>query len=216
MNKICKQCGLLLDLNCFHVAKYGKFGRSSKCKKCFHENYLLKSNRKHQDDKTKQCTKCLKVKLRSEFHYSKKDRGWLKPECKECRSQENFNPLSNRHTSPEKRRENSLKRKRSWYKKWMSIDPDKFRIYGEKRRSLKIGAKGSFTKTQWLDKFKYYGYRCVYCLRELDIKNVTKDHRIPLSKGGTNWIANIAPACHYCNSGKCDSLHYESPLRATS
>lgn len=23
-------------------------------------------------------------------------------------------------------------------------------------------------------------------------------------KGGTNWIANIVPACHQCNSGKCD------------
>jgi 5-methylcytosine-specific restriction endonuclease McrA len=28
------------------------------------------------------------------------------------------------------------------------------------------------------------------------------EHRIPLSRGGSNWPANLAPACKTCNSSK--------------
>lgn len=34
----------------------------------------------------------------------------------------------------------------------------------------------------------------------------TKDHVVPLSKGGTNYIDNIVPACVSCNSSKRDKF----------
>jgi len=69
-----------------------------------------------------------------------------------------------------------------------------------KRRALRLGCEGSHTAQEWLDKKAQYGFRCAYCHRKL--KRLTKDHIVPLSKNGTNYIYNIVPACKRCNSSK--------------
>lgn len=43
--------------------------------------------------------------------------------------------------------------------------------------------------------------RCYYCGKH---GNMTKDHFIPLSKGGPKGRDNIVPACHDCNNRKGD------------
>ncbi|MDQ3747962.1 MAG: HNH endonuclease [Acidobacteriota bacterium] len=63
-------------------------------------------------------------------------------------------------------------------------------------------AKGTFSIKQWREKLEYYGNACYLCKEPLENKIVHKEHRIPLSKGGTNWIANVAPACADCNLSK--------------
>jgi 5-methylcytosine-specific restriction endonuclease McrA len=47
------------------------------------------------------------------------------------------------------------------------------------------------------------GKCCVYCKTEY---NLTRDHVIPLSKGGLNRIDNIVLACFECNQAKGDML----------
>lgn len=44
--------------------------------------------------------------------------------------------------------------------------------------------------------------RCAHCSRALSIKEVSPDHAIPLSKGGTNDLKNIVPLCYDCNQKK--------------
>lgn len=51
-----------------------------------------------------------------------------------------------------------------------------------------------------------YGNLCHYCQTEVA---VSIDHVIPLSKGGTNDIWNLRPACFRCNSWKADKLPWE-------
>lgn len=63
---------------------------------------------------------------------------------------------------------------------------------------------GKHTEAEWkLLKF-YYGNRCAYCHKR-GVK-LTKDHVIPVSKGGSDNIKNIVPACASCNSRKGNKL----------
>lgn len=62
-----------------------------------------------------------------------------------------------------------------------------------------VGAEGSFTEQEWLDLIAKYKYRCVRCKKKVPL---TIDHVVPLSKGGSNYIANIQPLCAECNGYK--------------
>lgn len=73
------------------------------------------------------------------------------------------------------------------------------RIVWHKYRFRKAGADGGFTVSEWLELCERYHNRCLACGREGDL---TRDHIVPLSKGGSNDIGNIQPLCGPCNSAK--------------
>lgn len=75
-------------------------------------------------------------------------------------------------------------------------------VHKHKRRALEQKADGNFTLHKWRQKIKFYGNHCYLCGIDLKDKETHLEHRIPLSRGGTNWIANIAPACADCNLSK--------------
>src|SRR5512142_3411993 len=56
-------------------------------------------------------------------------------------------------------------------------------------------------------------YRCQYCGRtqgELKPReSLTRDHLIPISRGGTNEWTNVVTACSPCNTRKANSLPNE-------
>jgi 5-methylcytosine-specific restriction endonuclease McrA len=61
------------------------------------------------------------------------------------------------------------------------------------------GAEGSHTLTDWNSLKAKFNNRCAKCGES---KPLTKDHIIPLSKGGSDYIENIQPLCRNCNSRK--------------
>lgn len=71
-----------------------------------------------------------------------------------------------------------------------------------RRKAQKRGAYGSHTLAQFRDMCDECSWRCVYCGTGLTAKTVTEDHIVPISKGGSDNIDNIAPACGPCNSSK--------------
>ena len=46
---------------------------------------------------------------------------------------------------------------------------------------------------------KIQKHKCEYCHKKLNKNNITKEHIIPKSKGGTNHIGNICLVCKACN-----------------
>ena len=64
------------------------------------------------------------------------------------------------------------------------------------------------------------GYRCMYCgrhRRELGYReSLTRDHLIPLSRGGDNDWTNVVTACSRCNLKKGNRLLSECGVRPLS
>ncbi len=72
-----------------------------------------------------------------------------------------------------------------------------------RRRALERGADGSFTQKDWLHVLAIHGNKCQICD---STENLTCDHKIPLSLGGSNDWTNLQPLCHLCNSTKCATI----------
>lgn len=83
---------------------------------------------------------------------------------------------------------------------WRQRNPEKLRAMNSARRALEMGAAGSHSEDEWRELCERYGGRCLCCSRT--DRPLARDHIIPLSKGGPNWITNIQPLCGPCNSTK--------------
>lgn len=203
--KKCSRCFLQFAVTTenFHKAELGRFGFSAVCKSCSHANYLRRSSPSRRNGgETKKCTQCGVVKRRSEFHFSLAAKKYLKPQCRVCREKNNFNPASQLHRTPSDRRARHLKRRREWYYKRYALHPEIFRFYGNVRRGRKMNAEGMYTEALWKQRVDFFGWMCVYCAKPLDKFTLTCDHKIALSKGGSNWPSNLVPACSLCNDKK--------------
>jgi len=62
------------------------------------------------------------------------------------------------------------------------------------------------TPYQILSVLKVNEFKCIYCSRNLDGRTWHLDHYYPISKGGTNVIANLVPACKTCNLMKSNMI----------
>lgn len=83
-------------------------------------------------------------------------------------------------------------------KKWRKENPDKYRALVFARRGREKNALGFATAEQIWWRKHFYSNKCWMC----GSTATTIDHVIPLSKGGTNWPANLRPACLPCNTRK--------------
>jgi hypothetical protein len=69
-----------------------------------------------------------------------------------------------------------------------------------------------FNNRAWARKIAFFHWRCYYCANALRMRfedfalepehELTKDHIIPLCRGGADVLDNIVPACLRCNRMK--------------
>lgn len=70
----------------------------------------------------------------------------------------------------------------------------------------RTGEEDGYSFEDWKDTVMYFRGKCAYCGRKQSRSvKLTKDHVIPVSKGGLTVKHNIVPACPACNSSKSDS-----------
>jgi 5-methylcytosine-specific restriction endonuclease McrA len=77
--------------------------------------------------------------------------------------------------------------------------PEVKRAKDQAYRARRIAADGAFTGAEWRELLARWGNACAYCGGPGPLE---ADHRVPLSRGGTNFIDNILPACRGCNGRK--------------
>lgn len=76
------------------------------------------------------------------------------------------------------------------------------------RMARKKNAEGLHSLVEWREVKKRYNWTCPACGRSEPEIQLTQDHIIPLSKGGSNYIENIQPLCRSCNSKKNTRVIY--------
>lgn len=164
---------------------------SDKLKKCATERYLkIKGTPEHRkrsneasirfykklrstDERRKEFNRKCAIRSARWYQKKKQDAEWVKKLREKCNARNRANYAKN---------------------------PFPILIFSDARRARQRNAKGSHTVEQWKSRICFYGSRCFYCKKELGKGTLTKEHRIPLSMGGSNFSSNLVPACRSCNS----------------
>lgn len=97
--------------------------------------------------------------------------------------------------------------------RWRKKNPERQNMLGRianyLRRARIHAAPGYATPDQIAARVEFFGRRCAYCGGPFE----HVDHVIPISRGGSNWPANLRPACQPCNRSKWNKLlsEWEGP-----
>lgn len=171
------------------------------------------------------CKSCLQEKPVSDFYKDKSYAIGYKSKCKECitaSTRERYHYLKDKGELTLSKTINGIDRN-EYYKdyasRWRRDNPDKVKMYYRKKRdsgktsqynhSRKARLKqleNTLTLEEWNSTLQEFGYSCAYCANKNDL---TKDHILPVSKGGGYTKRNIIPACPSCNYSKRDSEIYQ-------
>ena len=171
----------------------------------------------------KVCTRCGVDKPLSDFYSEPKGKYGVRSRCKPCMVSEaaEWRKHNKPNLDPElayARYKRWIEKNKEWekaYRKKRSKLPEerakrraylkrsgKSVEYAQRRRAQIREAEGSYTAEEWEDLCAKYDYRCLACGAD----EVTVDHIVPLSKGGSNMIDNLQPLCMSCNCSKQDRV----------
>jgi 5-methylcytosine-specific restriction endonuclease McrA len=115
------------------------------------------------------------------------------------------NGQKNRDQARQWREQNPEKHKQM-LQAWYNRNKEKAIADGHKRRAQLSTAGGEYTPEQWSDLKARYDHRCLCCgMQEPDIE-LTVDHVVPISLGGSSDISNLQPLCLPCNRSKHNKI----------
>lgn len=201
--KTCTKCGEEKPLDKFHRESRARDGRRSDCKDC-----VNRRNRKWRRENPEVVAECDRrwrkanrehVRKYRRRHYRENKNRILKRNAHYY--QENRDAILKHRRHYRKRyyrenRESILERYRQHYRD----NPEQYAQKVANRRARLKEADGSHTLEEWQALCERYDNRCLACGRD-DVE-LTRDHVVPLTEGGTNDISNIQPLCLSCNCSK--------------
>lgn len=203
--KTCTQCKLVKDLTCFGNAKKYKDGLRPECKAC--RKVYYDKNRSVILEKHKEY---YQVNCERRKEYQRNYTASHKEENKtRCRDRRLKNPKYHSiYWSTNKAiLSNKCRLKRLQNLELMRVKDKESRERHKERRNIQRinyrarsrNAPGSISVLTWKSLLSKYGSCCLRCGSSA---NLSIDHIIPLSKGGTNFPNNLQPLCRSCNSSK--------------
>lgn len=207
--KQCSQCGQEFPRTSeyFPLKKASSDGLRGQCRTCYNAGKVKAYNAKID-------------------HYRAKGREQAAKHSEKAKARNKADYEKNKEKRKTKKREWKLKNKEyiSSYSKQFRLDhpelmkqrrkddhkrnPQNSRMAAIRRRARQRSAEGTFTFDDVLLQGKSQKWLCWWCGKPSG-ENYHADHRIPLSKGGSNWPENICVACHHCNSSKRDLMPWE-------
>ncbi|MFC5596468.1 HNH endonuclease [Deinococcus cellulosilyticus] len=230
-SKQCRRCQEEKSLNEFSPNKKRRDGRQSYCRKCTRE-YMNKKNhenleqtrQKHREyyqknsdsrrasakryaDSNREQIRFKAKTKRSEnlelFRSQERIRYWKCPEKHRMAKLAYWhNNESTRLARQRNRQRPEIKAKgRQAIKQWRLRNPHIVKRQTQNRRALLLKANGFFSNQDVISIYNQQNGLCLYCYKELHGK-YSLDHKIPLSRGGTNWPSNLACTCMLCNYSK--------------
>jgi len=93
-------------------------------------------------------------------------------------------------------------------KAWTKANPERAKARTRNYRARKRNAIGSFTGEDIKELYHSQNGKCWWCGKAVG-DNYHIDHRIPLSRGGTNAPNNLCISCANCNLRKWNKMSWE-------
>jgi len=195
--KICTGCGEWKPISEFHRKLHSRDGHRSACKVCTNASNKRRADQNREWERERQRAYYIAHKEERRAYRmanAERQRAFYKQWFK--KNQERMREYGREYyrVHPEVARKAG--------RKWEAANRDKRRAIDRRRRARKQQAEGEFTNQEWQALKAFYNHTCLRCdKREPEIQ-LTADHVIPLSKGGSNYISNIQPLCGSCNNAK--------------
>lgn len=192
--KRCNRCGEEKPISEYQRAAVCLEGLAPHCKACERDRHLVRREQRLEyqrarwhatmDDPIKKARK------------EETNRLWLERDGNRDRNRQAGSAWQRAH--PDKRAEAT----RRWAKNPLGRAREVWNARNARRRAARKSARGSHTMAQFYRLCERLGWLCSYCGLPLTRETATRDHKVALTRGGTDYISNIAPACGPCNSSK--------------
>ena len=182
--KTCSVCGHSKFITQFYKSKGEKDGHQYCCKSCHNARTL-----RWREENPEKNQERIQRDISSDRHKSYNERYY---------SEHKDLYRESHRRSNEKHRDSRNARSRNYQKE----HPEYFRLKVNERRAMEL-ERGTFTQAEWDSLCARYNYTCLCCKQ---VKPLTFDHVVPLSKGGSNTIDNIQPLCLKCNQKKHNKI----------
>ncbi|MBA7646727.1 hypothetical protein ES703_54493 [subsurface metagenome] len=155
---------------------------------------------------TFKCDYCSKQSITPPSHYKKKKKHFCSTECYAKFRKEKLSYWEQNAYKGIRQKDES---KQVYHRNYCNNHPTNISHLKARGYARKRNAEGSHTLEQWQNLQILYNNKCAICKQ---IKPLTKDHIIPLSEGGTDYIENIQPLCRNCNSKKWKHIYENKEL----